>query len=40
VFFPLVVLGAGFIGPKMGRAAERAARGVRRVPRVPEWGHL
>ena len=25
VFFPLVVLGAGFIGPKMGRAAERAA---------------
>ena len=40
VFFPLVVLGAGFIGPKMGRAAERAARGVRRVPRVPGWGHL
>ena len=34
VFFPLVVLGAGFIGPKMGRAAERAARGVRRAPRV------
>lgn len=25
VFFPLVVLGAGFIGPKMGRAVERAA---------------
>jgi len=40
VFFPLVVLGAGFIGPKMGRAAERATRGVRRVPRVPGWGHL
>ena len=40
VFFPLVVLGAGLIGPKMGRAAERATRGVRRVPRVPGWGHL
>jgi hypothetical protein len=40
-FLPLVVLGAGFIGPKMGRAAERAARGVRRVPRVVlGWGHL
>ena len=33
VFFPLVVLGAGFIGPKMGRArgAGRSV-GVRRVP--------
>lgn len=29
LFFPLVVLGAGFIGPKMGRAAERVARFAR-----------
>ena len=29
LFFPFVVLGAGFIGPKMGRAAERVARFAR-----------
>ena len=28
LFFPLVVLGAGFIGPKMGRGAEWVARGA------------
>ena len=30
LFFPVVVLGAGFIGPKMGRGAEWVARGARR----------
>ena len=41
VFFPLVVLGAGFIGPKMGtRGGAGRSVGVRRVPRVPERGHI
>lgn len=30
LFFPLVVLGAGYIGPKMGRGAEWVKRGARR----------
>ena len=29
LFFPLVVLGAGFLGEKMGRTAERVARFAR-----------